>query len=161
MQSEQPITFQAVLQGIENTAAALLPIPFDAHAVFGVRGRIPVRGTVNGVSFRSSIFPGRDSAFQHIVLPRAVREAAQVQAGDRVEVTLMRDDEPRDVVLPPELAEALQANPVAQQAWEQLSYTRRTEQVRGLTSVKRPETRTRKIHQLVALLVAGGKPGRK
>ena len=161
MAGSKPICFQVVLQGIGHTSAAVLPIPFDAHAVFGVRGRIPVRGTVNGVPFRSSIFPGRDYGFRHLVLPREVRESAQVQAGDTVDVVIELDDAPREVEVPADLVAALRARPAAERAWTELSYTRRKEQVAGIEGVKKRETRARKIERLIALLTAGQKLGRR
>jgi hypothetical protein len=161
MRDSKPISFRVVLAGVPNTAAAVLPIPFDAHAIFGVRGRVPVRGTVNGVPFRSSIFPGRAYSYRHLILPRAAREAASVKAGDTVDATIELDEAPREVALPADLAQALQAEPVAQMAWEQLSYTRRKEQVASIEGVTKPETRARKIERLVGQLAAGKKPGRR
>ena len=40
-----------------NSEATFVAIPFDVTQVFGTRARVPVRGTINGFAFRSSISP--------------------------------------------------------------------------------------------------------
>jgi hypothetical protein len=52
--------------------------------------------------------------------------------GDRVEVTIERDDAPRLVEVPGALALALATDPVATEAWDKLSYSRRKEHARAI-----------------------------
>ncbi|PYS48629.1 MAG: hypothetical protein DMF68_12545 [Acidobacteria bacterium] len=69
-------------------------IPFDVEKTYGTRGRVPVRGTINGYLFRSSIFRmGGDCHF--MVVNKGMREGAKVKAGDTISVVMERDDEPR------------------------------------------------------------------
>jgi uncharacterized protein YdeI (YjbR/CyaY-like superfamily) len=83
---------------------------------------------------------------------REVREAAGIEPGEKVTIELERDDEPRDVVMPDDLAAALAADPGAQDAWERLSYTHRREHVEAIEEAKRDETRRRRIEGALALL---------
>jgi len=80
------------------------------------------------------------------------REAAGVQAGDAVEVTVELDTEPRTVVLPDDLRAALAAKAGALAAFEGLAYSRRKEFVRQVEEAKAPETRSRRIAGIVAQL---------
>ncbi|MEW6758633.1 MAG: DUF1905 domain-containing protein, partial [Acidobacteriota bacterium] len=98
---EGAVRVRAVLEKAEDCEACGVWMPFAALEVFGTRARVPVRGTLNGFAFRSSLSP---MGGRHILpVNRQMREGAGVQAGDAVEVVLERDDGPRTVTLPPDL----------------------------------------------------------
>jgi hypothetical protein len=150
--------FSAVLEKAGRGEATKISIPFDVERTFGTRARVPVRGTINGFAFRSSIFPMRGCHL--MAVNKEMREGAQSQAGDTVKVVMERDDEPRMVTPPPDLARALKANKEARAAWEKLSYTHRKEYAEAVAEAKRPETRTRRIEKAIAELTSGKKPRR-
>ena len=138
--------FRAVLEQSETSTATAITVPFDAERAFGGRGRIPVRGTINGVEYRSSIFNmGRPSYF--MVVNRGMRERGGLSAGETVSVVMERDDEARTVEVPKDLARALRAEPALRAAWEQLSFTHKREHVEAIEGAKRPETRARRIEK--------------
>jgi uncharacterized protein YdeI (YjbR/CyaY-like superfamily) len=91
-------------------------------------------------------------------LNRAVRDAAGVEAGDAVEVTIELDTAPREVEVPADLAGALAGDPVASQAFEKLAFTHRKEFARWIEEAKRPETRERRVAQTVQRLREGMPP---
>src|SRR5215211_2231004 len=101
--------FRALLESMEGTQVPFIIVPFDVQKVFGTRARVPVRGTINGFAFRSSIFPTGDG-YHYMVVNREVRAGAGVKGGDTVTVHMERDDQPRLITPPPELARALKAN---------------------------------------------------
>jgi hypothetical protein len=140
--------FEAVLE--KRGAGTLVEIPLDVPAVFGGK-RVPVRGTVNGSPFTTTIatYGGR----YYLGFRREIREAAGVAAGDPVVVELERDDEPRTVELPDDLAAALDSETRA--SFDRLSYTHRKEYVRWVKGAKRDETRRKRVAQAVELLRAG------
>ena len=129
----------------------VVEIPLDVPAVFGAR-RAPVRGTVNGAPFRSTVavYGGRFL----LGLNRELREAAGgVAVGDSVVVELERDDEPRTVELPDDLRAALDDRLVV--FFDSLSYTHQREYVRWIEEAKREETRRRRIERAAELLREG------
>lgn len=65
---------------------------------------------------------------------------------------------PASAVAPDDLAEALVANPTAQAWFDALTSTNRFAIIYRITSVKRPETRSRKIAEAVAALSRGETP---
>jgi bifunctional DNA-binding transcriptional regulator/antitoxin component of YhaV-PrlF toxin-antitoxin module len=146
------MTFRVILEQDDKTTACGITIPFSVPEVFGTKARVPVRGTLNGFPFRSSIAP-MGGCF---ILPvnRELREGAGVKAGDLVEVTLERDTEPRVMEPTPDLAEALKADPAAKDAWDKLSYTHKKEFVLAIEEAKKPETRRRRIAKAVEELLA-------
>lgn len=88
-------------------------------------------------------------------LNRAVRDAAGVEAGDAVEVTIELDTEPREVELPEALASALAADAAARSAFDTLSFTHRKEYARWIAEAKRQETRDRRVTQALEQLRQG------
>ena len=149
--------FRAMLEKDENSEATGITIPFNVLEVFGTRARFPVRGTINGFAFRSSIFP-MGGGCHMMAVNKQMREGAKAKAGDAVEIVMERDDEPRVVTPPADFARALKANKAAQAAWERLSYTHRKEYANAIEEAKKPETRARRIEKAVAELAAGKKP---
>lgn len=85
-------------------------------------------------------------------LSKANRKAAGVKAGDKVEVTLELDAEPRTVEMPGDLAAALVKQKGARAAFDASSYSVRKEYVRRIESAKTQETRTRRIASIIAKL---------
>lgn len=145
--------FRVLLESHMGTQAAWFYIPFDVPEAFGTRARVAVRGTLNSHPFRSSVFPTGDGR-HYMVVNKEMREAAKVEAGDTVSFLMERDDEPRVVTPPPELARALRANKAAKGVWDKLSYTRRKEYAQSVADAKRPETRARRIEKAITELSA-------
>jgi hypothetical protein len=98
------LAFDGVLvTGGPGSRWTCVKVPVFVPGLFGRRGRIPVLGTVNGHRFRAAIHSGGDGGF-FVVIPRSACAAAGVGAGDRVAVTLERDDtvrgDPRPATAP-------------------------------------------------------------
>ena len=148
--------FRAELIQDDNTTATAITIPFDVQKVFGARGRVPVRGTINGYPYRSSIFTMGGETF--MVVNKQMRAGAGVNAGDVVSVVMERDDEPRTIEPPADLARALKANREAKAGWDKSSYTHRKEIALAIEDAKKPETRARRIDKAIAELAAKMKP---
>ncbi len=140
--------FEAVLgAGTGDVPGVVLPA--DVAAAIGGRARIAVAGTINGVPFRGSTMPMGDG--RHCVGFRKGERARAggVETGDTVTIEIARDDEPRTVDVPADLADALAADAAVQAAFEAMSYTHRKEWAAAVAGAKRPETRARRIAQAV------------
>jgi hypothetical protein len=146
--------FRAVLEQHEGGTATSISIPFEVPKVFGKRGRVAVRGTINGVPFRSSVFRMGDAPY-FMVVNRRMREEGSLSAGQTVSVVMERDDAPRSVEVPADLQAALDADQTAREAWARLSFTHQREEVEAITTAKRPETRARRIAKAIERLAAG------
>jgi bifunctional DNA-binding transcriptional regulator/antitoxin component of YhaV-PrlF toxin-antitoxin module len=131
-----------------------IEVPFDAKAEFG-EARPRVAGTLNGTPFagRLSVYGG----VTYLGLNREVRAAAGIEPGDLVEVVVERDDAPREVEVPPALADALVADTRARHAFEVLSFTHRNEYARWIAEAKQDETRERRVQKAIEMLRTGVK----
>jgi hypothetical protein len=142
--------FEATLEA--RGGGTVVELPFDPAEAFG-RKRAPVRATVNGFTFRTTVAIYGGRAF--VGLDREAREGAGVEAGDRILVELELDEQPRVVEVPEELAAAFAAAPDARAAFDRLSYTHRREYARWIAEAKREETRRRRVEKAVGLLRSG------
>ncbi|MEI2641462.1 MAG: YdeI/OmpD-associated family protein [Candidatus Nanopelagicales bacterium] len=80
-----------------------------------------------------------------IGISKANRAALGVEIGDTVIALIELDEAPREVELPPELKEALAADPQAGRSFEALAFTHRREYAQWVAEAKRPETRQRRV----------------
>jgi hypothetical protein len=88
-------SFSAVLVRLEGVGTCTyLKIPFDVEKAFGKGGPAKVKGTVDGIPFRSSLLPNGDGN-HFMVVPKPVRDKAKVKVGDRVKVVVEPDTAPR------------------------------------------------------------------
>jgi hypothetical protein len=132
---------------------AFVELPAEVLRALDGGGRFRVRGTLNGIEFASSTMSmggGRVCLGLH----KATREEAGVAPGDRVRLTVERDERPREVHVPDELRAALAGDAEAAAAFERLSFTHRREYAEWVAEAKRPETRERRVAQTLARLRA-------
>ena len=132
-------------------------VPLDVRALWG-EARPPVRGTVNGVPFRSrlAVYGGETM----LGLTNAFRASAGIVEGDEVDVVIERDDEPREVEVPPALQARLDADEIARAAFEKLSFTHRREYANWIAEAKKEDTRDRRAGRAIEMLREGVKtPG--
>ena len=142
-----------MLEAAERGPGCGIRVPFDPKVVLG-RARAPVAVTVDGHDpFRTTTALYGGVAW--IGLRRDQQRAFGVSVGDRVRVQVSLDDQPREVDLPTELADALVGAPDAAGYFEGLSYTHRKEYARWVGEAKKADTRTSRAAKAVSMLRQG------
>jgi hypothetical protein len=128
-------------------------VPPDAVEGLGAGKRPPVRVTINGYTYRSSIavLQGR----YMIGVSAENRGPAGVAGGEEVDVQLELDTAPREVTVPPDLAAALDAEPAARRTFDALSYSNKSWHTSQVEGAKSAETRARRIEKSIAALREG------
>ena len=149
------MTFKVKLDGVPGMETAALRAPFDVPKTFGTRARVPVRGTINGFPFRSSLMPM--DGCHRMVVNKEIREGAGVKAGDTVKVVMERDEAPRTITPPPELTKELAKSKTAQTNWEKFSFTHKKEMARSIAEAKQDDTRLRRLAKVMDVLKNGRK----
>jgi len=150
----QPVRFRAIIEDAGG-GGAFVSVPIDVEALFD-RKRVKVRAMIDGVPYRGTLVRMGTPCHMLPVL-REIRERIGKRPGDEVEVAFEEDTEPRVVEVPPDLQQALSAEPDAGRNFDALSYTHRKEYVTWITDAKRPETRLRRILKTIDILKQGGK----
>ena len=130
-----------------------LAVPDDIVATLGSGRRPPVRITIGPHTYSTTVasMGGR----YMVPLSAENRFAAEVAAGDEVDVDLELDTAPREVSPPADLSDALCQDGKARELFEGLSYSHRKEWVRWVEDAKKHETRAARITKTVASLRAG------
>jgi hypothetical protein len=148
-------TFQTKI--VRDGSMCFIPVTFDPRAVFG-KIRVPVKVTLNGYTFRSTI--ASMGAGPCLPLRKSNREAARLEGGETLSVTLELDTEARTVTPPADFTKALRAKPPAWQRFRELSYSHQREHVEAVLEAKQPATRARRIAASVKELAARPAPKR-
>ncbi len=138
----------------KSGARIYIAIPFDPNAVWGVKHRHHVSGSVNGHAVRGSL--GSDGTQYFLPLGAAWRRGCGLDVGASVEVVLAPEG-PQSERLSPDIAGALAAEPQARAFFEALATFYRNTYIKWIESAKRPETRNARIVEMIKLLKAGKK----
>ncbi len=144
--------FHTVVQ-LNGKTATGIPVPAEVVAGLGTSKRPAVQVTLNGYTYRSTVAPMGGT----FMLPVSadVRERAGVAAGDEVDVEITLDTEPREVTVPPDLAEALDHDADARRFFAGLSYSNQQRIVLPIAEAKTAETRQRRIAKAISMLREG------
>ncbi len=139
-----------ILSGKTSTG---IQVPDEVVAELGAGKRPPVRVTINGHTYRTTVAPMGGQYW--IPLSAENREGAGVAAGAVVDVSIEHDTEPREVMVPPDLVTALDREPAARAFFDELSYSNKRRHVLSIEGAKTAETRQRRIDKSVALFRQG------
>jgi hypothetical protein len=127
-----------------------IQVPDEIIAVLEAGRRPKVKVSLNGYTYRTTV--AVMGGIFMLPLSAENREAARVSAGDRLDISIELDTEPRTVTVPEDLSAALMQKPGAASTFEGLSYSARKEFVRQVESAKTRETRERRIAGILAKL---------
>lgn len=150
---------------MQRFKATLTPVPHGGHYVVvpldvadaaGLRYGARVRGTVDGVAYRSSLM--KYSGVFHMGVHNATIASAGATTGGEVAVTIELDDQPLPTDTPPrDLQRAIAASKRAAAGWASLAPSHKREHVKHVVDAKKPETRARRIAATIAALEARAK----
>ncbi len=124
-------------------------VPEGVGSAFGQRRCVPVVATVGGHSVRTNLVP-RGGGRYRLFLNGKVREAAGVDADDRVSLTLRLDRKSREIPIPKDVAKALSSIKDGRAAFEKMTLCQRREMLRCVLKAKKPATRERRIKKIKA-----------
>jgi len=137
---------------LAGKTATGVEVPAKIVEDLGSTKRPLVRVTINGYTYRSAIAP-MGGTFM-LGISEEVRNNANVKAGDSIDVQVELDTQPRDVVVPPELAQALAKNAKAKKYFDSLSYSGKVRLVAPIANGKTAETRERNLAKAMKELEA-------
>lgn len=144
--------FRTTIQSSGKKATGIT-VPPEVVASFGSGKRPPVRVTINGYTYQSTVaVMGGEFV---LGVSAEVRERAGVAAGDNVDVDLELDTQPRRIEVPPDFAKALKKDPAANRTFDGLSYSNKQWHVLSIEGAKSAETRERRITKSISVLREG------
>jgi hypothetical protein len=141
--------FKTTLLQVGKTATGFT-IPSEIVEGLGAGRKPPVRITINGYTYRNTVAVMGGKYMVGVSAEH--RMGAHVAGGDKMEVTIELDTEPREVEVPQDLQKALKKNSVAKQYFDTLSYSKKKGIVVPINEAKAEDTRLRRIEKAIALL---------
>jgi hypothetical protein len=128
-------------------------IPDEIVEGLGAGKRPPVRVTINGYTYRSTVaVMGGDYM---VGVNADNRVGAGVAGGDQVDVDIELDTAPREVAVPADFAAALDAEPDARRTFDKLSNSNKGWHTGQIEGAKTDETRQRRITRSIDALREG------
>ncbi len=127
-----------------------LCVPAGIMKAFGGRTRVPVKATLNGFTYRTTIAQMGMGAM--IGVRAEVRTKAGIAKNDMVEVELEEDTEKRSVTIPKDLKAVL--SPAQLERFKKFPYSHQREYVEAIEDAKKPETRQRRIAKTIEMIQA-------
>jgi len=146
------VKFRTVVE-LRGTTATGFQVPPEIVEALGAGKRPPVRVTINGFTYRSTIAVYGGEILLGINADNRV--GTGVKPGDEIEVDVELDTDVREVEVPGDLSAALDADSAARTFFESLSYSNKRRFVIPINDAKSPETRQRRIEATVTRMREG------
>jgi uncharacterized protein YdeI (YjbR/CyaY-like superfamily) len=147
-------SFRATLERLRsNLGWIVIWIPFDVLKTWGTRGRLRVRGEINGFAFRTSLFPTRKG--EHFLLVnKRMQAGGHTSEGTAAEFSLALDTEERVVAVPAELKRILAEDKTFRRWFDGLNYSIRKWLADWITQPKSAASRLRRAEQVAEQLLS-------
>lgn len=146
---KQLLKFKTTLLTAGKTATGI-KIPPEIIEKLGAGKKPAIKVTINGFTYRSTVaVMGGDFM---VGVNAENREGAKVKGGDKIEVGIQLDTEPRELELPAEFKKALDKNAKSKKAFEGLSISKKKVYVLPIANAKTEETRNRNIAKAIDAL---------
>ena len=147
-------SFHAALERMPNNLGwTIIRIPFGVPKVWGTRGRLRVKGELNGFAFRTCLFPTR-SGEHFFLVNKKVQHGAQAFAGATAHCLLEPDTAAPVAVLPPELKRALAEDRSVRAWFDGLSFSIRKWICEQVAQPKSAAARLRRAAQIAEQILS-------
>lgn len=145
--------FDAIIKA-GDMGGAFVEFPFDTFKEFGIKGRVKINATFDGVPYRGSMVKMKSDCHLLLIL-KDIRKLINKDVGNVIKVTVELDTDIREVVIPEDLSAAFEKAEVAFKNFKKLSYTHQREYVNWINQAKKPETRLMRITKTIEMLELG------
>lgn len=157
--STGPVQFKAKLSrpaAPKGATWTFLVLPKAASAKLSTRAMVSVEGTLGGAPFEATLEP--DGQGSHwLKVPKKLADAAGVDAGDTVAVSMTPSEKQLEPEVPKDLRDALKSHPGAKMTWDATTTVARRDWIAWLTSGKQAATRDKRLAAMMDMLEHGKK----
>ena len=144
--------FETIIK--KSGGRTLIEIPFNPNDVWGIKQRHYITGTVNGCRVRGAL--DLDGGRYFLSLGAAWRRDNGLDVGAKVDVAFSPEG-PQAENMSADIAKSLESNPQAQIFFQSLATFYRNNYIKWIESAKLPETRSKRIDEMIELLKTGQK----
>ncbi len=151
----QTFTFTAPVERMSGRFAwTYVEFPHDVEKLFGRKGVVRVKGTINGIPIDRALMP-RKSGYHMIVLSAELRKKAKVEVGENATFAIWLNDRPDELYLGEELKGSLDFFPEFALAWKKLTPGVKRNMCIWINSGKTVATRAKRVAELLQRFDSG------
>jgi hypothetical protein len=136
------IEFAGEVKRAEGGGAFII-FPYNVEKLYGVKGRVPIKVTFDGIPYRGSMVKMGGPSHLLLIL-KEIREKLEKGPGDKINVVVELDEVPRVVELAPDVEAAYKKAAVIER-YRAMSFSHQREYARWIEEAKQAETRARRI----------------
>lgn len=129
----------------------VVKLPGESMEYFKKKEYIPVRGTIDGKSFKGTLIP-RKNERHALFINSEIRSMTGKSVSDEIQVNIEYDPETRELTVPEDMELLLSADTRIYKAFIELSAAQRREIIRYIKDAKRTATRLSRIRKLEEFL---------
>ncbi len=142
-------TLYFTTKGVPMTVAF---VPIDVEKTFGTKGKIDVKGTIDGFPIQRTLMPAGDGE-HYLIINLATRKAIGKDDGDAVFIEIEPDDTYKNVEIPDFFLSELEENPIAKHEFDLTSPSNKRWYLAFLTDVKSLETQANRVLKALDMLM--------
>ncbi len=149
------IRFEALVEKMEGRFAwTYAEFPHDVEKMFGRKGTVRIKGTVNGTAMDRALMPTK-SGVHFIVLGADLRRKAKVKVGEVARFEVWLNTRPNEMDLPHELRETLDFFPDFKAGWERMKPGMKRNILIWINQGKTVPTRAKRVGELLRRFETG------
>ena len=147
-------SFRATLERIPSRLNwVIIRIPFDVSKVWGTRGKVRVKGEINGFAFRAAVFP-TSKGYHCMLIKRSMQIGANASVGQIVQFRVEPDTAKPVAKIPPEFHRILKEDRSLRRWFDALSFSMRKWVCDWIAMVKNPASRIRRAEQVAEQMLS-------
>lgn len=149
-------SFKTTLQSINGATSPIIIaiVPFDIEAVFGVKNRVDIRGTVDGYTIERTLLPLGDGRY-YFMLNVKILKAIRKKQGDEVYIEVEEQEHTayKEVTFPDYFLMELEENLVAKAEFELSNPSGKRWMAQFLTEPKSADAKAKRVIKLLEILM--------
>src|SRR5229473_144895 len=147
-------SFKATLERIPSRLNwVIIRIPFDVSKIWGTRGKVRVKGEMNGFAFRAPVYP-TGKGYHCMLVKKSMQTGANAALGETAQFLLVPDTAKRVAIVPPELQRILNEDRSFRRWFDQLTFSIRKWICDWIVNVKNPASRVRRAEQVAEQMLS-------
>ena len=127
-------------------------VPFDVEKTFGSKGKVDIKGTIDGFSIQRTLMPAGNGE-HFLIINVAMRKAINKADGDAVFIEIEPDETYKKVEIPDFLLYELEENPIAKAEFERTSPSNKRWMTHYVTDVKSMDAKANRILKVLEMLM--------
>ena len=148
-------SFHTTLQSINGATSPIViaVVPFDIKAVFGVKNRVDVRGTIDGQLLERTLLPLGDGR-HYFMLNVKILKSIRKKMGDEVYIEIEEQEHTgyKEVELPDYFLMELEENPIAKAQFEVTNPSGKRWMAQFLTEPKSADAKAKRVLKVLEVL---------